>query len=493
MDKNTPLHLQEIIYSSSDTTISRSISKLEKQGKLIKIAPRIYTPNLNEPAEDVLRRNIFQILGHQYPGILLSHRSAFEYRPTATGDLFLTYNYARKVNLPGITLNILEGIAPIEGDNQFTKDLFVSQQERAVLENLQESRKPGPHSKTLTLPEIEDKLEQIIRVKGEDGLNAFRDKARDIASKTGMEKEFEKLNRLISALLTTRPSKVLTSLVAIARAQGLPYDKSRIELLEKLFIALQKQEFQVIPEPNVTLKAFRNFAFYEAYFSNYIEGTKFAVEEARQIITTGEPMQARDEDSHDILGTYRIVSNKTEMDRTPETAEEMLEILQYRHKILLSAREAKRPGEFKDQNNRAGDTDFVHFELVRGTLIRGFDFYRALKDPFAKAAYMMFLISEVHPFNDGNGRVARVMMNAELVKAGQSKIIIPNVFRIDYLGALRKLTRQGEPDVYIRMLQRARQFSATLKGKDIDVMQQLLTESNAFSESEGDILKIVED
>jgi dsDNA-binding SOS-regulon protein len=491
MDKNTPLHLQEIIYSSSDTTISRNISKLEKQGKLLKIAPRIYTPILNEPAEEVIRRNIFQILGHQYPGILLSHRSALEYKPTATGDFFLTYRYARKVNLPGITLNILEGVAPIEGDNQFTKDLFVSQQERAVLENLQESRKPGPQSKTLTLPEMEEKLEQIIRVKGEAGLNAFRDKAREIASKTGMGKEFEKLNKLISNLLTTRPSKALTSPVAIARANGLPYDKSRIELLEKLFIALQKEEFQEIPEPNITIKAFRNFAFYEAYFSNYIEGTKFAVEEARQIITTGEPMKARDEDSHDILGTYRIVSSKTEMQRTLGTAEEMLEILQYRHRILLSAREAKKPGEFKDQNNRAGDTDFVSFELVRGTLVRGFDYYRALRDPFAKAAYMMFLISEVHPFNDGNGRIARVMMNAELVKGGQSKVIIPNVFRIDYLGALRKLTRKGEPDVYIKMLDRARQFSATLKGDDIDVIQQVLTESNAFTEREGVILKIV--
>jgi Fic family protein len=135
----------------------------------------------------------------------------------------------------------------------------------------------------------------------------------------------------------------------------------------------------------------------------------------------------------------------------------------------------------------------VNFQLVRGTLIRGFDYYRALRDPFAKAAYIMFLISEVHPFNDGNGRIARVMMNAELVKAGQSKVIIPTVFRIDYLGALQKLTRKEEPDVYIRMLQRARQFNATLKGEDIDVMQQLLTESNAFSESEGDILKIVHD
>jgi hypothetical protein len=493
MDKNIPLHLQEIIYSSSDTTISRNINKLEKQGTLVKIAPRIYTPILNEPAEDVIRRNIFQILGHQYPGILLSHRSALEYKPTATGDLFLTYNYARKVSLPGITLNIMDGIEPIEGDNQFTKDLFVSQLERAVLENLQESRKPGPRSKTLTLPEIEEKLEQIIQVKGEDGLNVFRDKARNVAAKIGMEKEFEKLNRLISALLSTRPSKALTSPVAIARAQGLPYDKARLELLEILFIALQKDEFQEMPEPNTSLKSFRNFAFYEAYFSNYIEGTKFAVEEAKEIINTGEPMKARDEDSHDILGTYRIVSSKTEMQRTPETVEEMLKILQYRHKILLSARESKKPGEFKDQNNRAGDTDFVNFDLVRGTLIRGFDYYRALRDPFAKAAYMMFLISEVHPFNDGNGRIARVMMNAELVKAGQSKIIIPNVFRIDYLGALRKITRKGEADVYIRMLQRARQFSATLKGDDMDAMQEVLKESNAFSESEGDTLKIVKD
>ncbi|WP_286145042.1 Fic family protein [Bacteroides caecimuris] len=52
-----------------------------------------------------------------------------------------------------------------------------------------------------------------------------------------------------------------------------------------------------------------------------------------------------------------------------------------------------------------------------------------MTDPFARAIFMMFMISEVHPFNDGNGRIARVMMNAELVRADQSRIIIPTVFR----------------------------------------------------------------
>ncbi|PGH38762.1 MAG: cell filamentation protein Fic, partial [Candidatus Nephrothrix sp. EaCA] len=64
-------------------------------------------------------------------------------------------------------------------------------------------------------------------------------------------------------------------------------------------------------------------------------------------------------------------------------------------------------------------------------------------------------VSEVHPFLDGNGRMARLLMNAELTAANHSKIIIPTVFRDDYMGALRKLTRQGDAETYIRMMQRA--------------------------------------
>lgn len=48
MDKDIPLHLQEIIFSSSNPEVSRTIGKLEKSGKLKKIAPRVYTPNLDE-------------------------------------------------------------------------------------------------------------------------------------------------------------------------------------------------------------------------------------------------------------------------------------------------------------------------------------------------------------------------------------------------------------------------------------------------------------
>ena len=105
---------------------------------------------------------------------------------------------------------------------------------------------------------------------------------------------------------------------------------------------------------------------------------------------------------------------------------------------------------------------------------------------------MMFLISEVHPFLDGNGRIARVMMNAELVKQNQTKIIIPTVYRDDYMGALRRLTRQQDPAAYIRMLARAQAFSATITGADLDAMEERLERSNAFREHNAAKLRIIE-
>ncbi len=490
MEKNLPLHLQPIIFGSSNRSVSKQIAKLEREGKIRKIAPRIYTPHFNQPAEEIIRSNILSIIGHLYPGSLLSHRSAIEYKPTSTGDIFVTFSYTKKVVLPGVTIRFLEGSGPIDGDNKFINELYVSQLERALLENLQVSRKPGPESKTLALPEIEERLEKIIQVHGEDGLNKVRDKARLIADELNMHTEFEKLNKVISALLATRPSKILTSPVAIARAFGIPYDEARIELLSKLFVELKNREFKKRPDRNTSLKSFRNFAFFESYFSNYIEGTRFEVEEAKQIIDTQQPLPTRDEDSHDVLGTYQLASSQEEMRIFPKNPDELIHILQYRHAILLSARSTKHPGQFKDKENFAGRTAFVHPELVRGTLIKGFDYYNALIDPFSRACFMMFMISEVHPFLDGNGRIARIMMSAELTRERESKIIIPTVYRDDYIGALRKLSRQSDPDAYIRMLERAHVFSELVYGEDIDAMQEHLERCHAFDEPEKGKLMI---
>ena len=117
-------------------------------------------------------------------------------------------------------------------------------------------------------------------------------------------------------------------------------------------------------------------------------------------------------------------------------------------------REECNPGTFKIVNNQAGNSIFVDHTLVKGTLIQGFKFYAALKEPMARAIFVMFMISEVHPFTDGNGRIARIMMNAELFHGDLSRIIVPTVFREDYILALRKFLRLKEPDAFIRVMEK---------------------------------------
>jgi Fic family protein len=141
------------------------------------------------------------------------------------------------------------------------------------------------------------------------------------------------------------------------------------------------------------------------------------------------------------------------------------------------------------QNNRAGDTHFVDFNLVKGTLKKGFEIYTALRHPFARAIFMLFMISEVHPFTDGNGRISRIIMNAELTAAGQSKVIIPTVFRSDYLGALRQLSRKESPEKLIHAMQRVRLFSYHLRGEDFEQMRNYLEQSNAFKDTDEYILR----
>jgi hypothetical protein len=491
MEKIPPSRIQEILFSASDKTESRRITTLLKEGAIRKIAPRIYSSNLAEEPVVIIKRNWYRVLANLYPEALLTHRTALESKPTKDGHVYLTYLYTRNVELPGLTIHFLKGPGRVEGDHPFFENLYISQEARAFLENLQPTRGTGEEAKTLPQPQLEERLDAIIRARGEQGLNVIRDRAKAIAPELGMEKELKKLNGLISNLLATGRSRNLQSPAAIARALGEPLDPDRIRLFESLYDELAGKVFPEYKDNNTTDQAYKTFGFFESYFSNYIEGTEFTVSEAKEIITTEMPIPSRDEDSHDILGTYRIVSDRKEMALCPASPDQFLDLMRRRHAVLLQSRISKKPGEFKDRNNRAGNTEFVDWQLVAGTLKKGFEWYSLLREPFAKAVYMMFLVSEVHPFSDGNGRIARVMMNAELSAKGLSKIIIPTVYREDYMGALRKLTRLRIADPYVRMLLRAYEFSSTLRGESIDEMEKFLIECDAFKEPKEGKLKIV--
>ena len=478
-----------LVFVTSDQRVSRRIQQARLAGQLRELVPRVYTSDLTTPSTDLVLRHWFQLLGYLYPQAVISHRSGLDAQPTPTGDIFLTYKYAKRVALPGLTVHLLPGPGPQPDDRPFgATPLYFASEARAVLENLQPSRTRGGVSKTLPLAEVEEFLERVLRVRGEEGLNVLRDEARALADTLGWPAELSRLNQIVAALLTTAPSKLLTSPVAQARALGLPYDPDRVALFGTLLTALRQATWPNRPDPASLPPASYDLAFFEAYFSNFIEGTVFEVDEAHAMVTGNRPVPGRHADSHDVLSTYHLVSSPAEMSLVPCTADELLALLQRRHAKLLRERPDKRPGQWKERANQAGNTSFVEPELVRGTLHQGFNLYQALAHPLARAMMLMFIVSEVHPFDDGNGRLARIMMNAELVRGGLSRIIITTNYRQDYLRALRRLSRQRDPGLYLRMLDRAQAFTAALRPASYANLKAQLNETNAFEESNEELI-----
>lgn len=464
----------ELVFADEHT--AQSLSRAVKRQTLRRLARGIYTGVLDEPLEAVAARLLLPIAAHEFPGALIVDRSAFIGGRAADGVLYLAHGRPRRLELPGVTIDVRRGsTSAAAGEMPMPHGLALSTPARTMLDGLALDPPRG-----LSDEEIEDWIDRLARDRGPEGLNRLRDQARALAPSLRRGPALRRLNRLIAAGLTTGDAGAVSTPGLGARAAGRPWDARRIELFSDLAEALRDTAPEPLPELPGDAPRRRLLPFYEAYFSNYIEGTEFTVDEAASIVFDGAVPEDRPQDAHDILGTYELVADPIEMSIVPATPEELLGLLQRRHATLMAARPDNRPGEFKHRANRAGGTDFVQPDLVEGTLREGFVRANDLIDPFQRAVYMTFMIAEVHPFVDGNGRVARIMMNAELVARGEARIIVPTIYRLNYLSALRAVTHNEHFQALYATLAFARRFTARVDFTSRATAEAELDRTNAF-------------
>lgn len=482
--------MPEILYGSSDSSKSQKIAKLLKQGQIKKIAPRIYTNNLTLSPELLIHKHIYQIVEHFYPGTVLVHRSAFEVRPK-DGVLVLSGKKRAKIKLPGITLHFVDDRGPHPKDVPFM-GLYIAHEARAFLENLGRTRKgEGNFVKNWSKEELEKRLLGKLESGDEESLNKLRDEARSYSEETGLTLEFKELDKMIGALLGTKNSKILSHARSKAFIQGEDFDEDRMRVFTDFFIYLKDLPIKTTTDTKMGVpEHFKYKAFFESYFSNYIEGTEFEIEEAEEIVFDKKESD-RPKDAHDILGTFEIVSDAGEMKKVPRNEQEFISLLKERHEKLMTYRPEVLPGKWKQKNNRAGNTHFVDYDKVEGTLKKAFSLIYGLPPGIHRAAFIMFVVTEVHPFVDGNGRIGRVMLNAELESQGLGSIIIPNSFREDYLLSLKAASRQQRFQPYVRMLERALKFSNMLDFSDYQKSLKEIRERNWFLlPNEGKIIDV---
>jgi hypothetical protein len=481
IQQKTDATLPEVLFTGEgDPAADRRILRLAKSRKLRKIHPGIYSSNLDSPLESIVPRHWGDIVSHLLPGGVIAYKSGRDARPIDGRIYVVRGKTPRTFSLPGLTIKVIPGTGAVDGDVPY-KRVFLAGQARWLLENLATGR--GVAERVIPRTELEAELDKMLAIRGEQRFNQLRDTCRSLAESLGCAKEFQRLDGIMGALLGSHESRKLRSRQALARAAGRPCDADRLALFDSLFGSLRASALPEIPATAESGLALENFTFLEAYFSNYIEGTTFMVSEAEAIVFGGKLVPNRTEDSHDILGVFEAALRPPWRNEPPQTADDFLLWLKNVNALVMRSRHDKNPGEWKTRDNRAGATLFVAHELVQGTLREGFERIEALEDPLARALMIMFVVSEVHPFMDGNGRTARLAMNCILSAAGQTRIIVPTVYREDYLLPLKSLSNHADATPYLRAMTRIQAWTAAFDyGRPRLELCQALKRCNAFEE-----------
>ncbi|MBS1702954.1 MAG: Fic family protein [Armatimonadetes bacterium] len=486
MPRNRENYLPEVFLSGiQDKGLG---ARAARAGKIRTLRRGLYTTNMVDSPEIIVKKNLWRIVSLLCPGGVVSHRTAFDAVPSPNGQVFVTTSSNHTIELPGFQIRQIKGHGPLDTDRPFLGDLRISSQPRFLLECLSGN---AYADKSPYLPQvvIEKYLDNQLN-RGEDVLNQIRDLAKPISQELNLEKAYQRLDAIIGALLGTRRTR-LRSDMGWARSKGQPFDSDRMDQFQTLFQYLN--DWPVKPRPDTQLSGipFQNIAFFDAYFSNYIEGTEFEVNEAKEIALGAKIPTQRPADGHDILGTFQVASDPTRMATkiSELSTDAFIDALKNWHAVIMSGRPEKRPGRFKEESNRAGTTVFVSPGRTEGTLRLGFEMGRAIASPFGRAVYLMYLLSEVHPFDDGNGRVTRAIVNAELVSRGEQRIIIATAYRTEYIDALKRMSQQNDPKLLPRMMDFAQDFVASIDFTEIVEAESQLKAWGAFDEGPSAFLR----
>jgi Flp pilus assembly protein TadD len=130
--------------------------------------------------------------------------------------------------------------------------------------------------------------------------------------------------------------------------------------------------------------------------------------------------------------------------------------LRYWHAAIHWHHPLYLPGQFKPVPNLTTATPLFRLvppHAVVGTLRAFYDGpYATVPAGPCRAALVLLALGECHPFVDGNGRLARLAMNAELESAGFRPILMSQDSMARYIGALPAFRSQGDAGPIIALL-----------------------------------------
>lgn len=210
------------------------------------------------------------------------------------------------------------------------------------------------------------------------------------------------------------------------------------------------------PLPKETLKSLEeNFKLEWTYNSNAIEGNTLTLKETK-VVLEGITIGGKTMREH-----LEAINHKEAIEFLEELINDNREFsemdIKNIHALVLKGIDDENAGRYRTENVIISGATHIPPESVivpelMEKLIYRYDEWKEKYHPIVVAALLHAEFVKIHPFIDGNGRTARLLMNFETMKNGYPPIIIKTEQRHSYYDALDKGAITGDYTDFVKMV-----------------------------------------
>lgn len=228
--------------------------------------------------------------------------------------------------------------------------------------------------------------------------------------------------------------------------------KNRIAEAEKL----KEQINEYRPLPTTLLTQLREYyRIGLTYSSNAIEGNSLTQTETKVVLEDGITIGGKPlRDHYEAIGHSEAYSFLFELIKKRRVTEKDILSLHY---LFYYRIDKENAGRYRKEKVIITGSSFLppspdNVPDLMKRLIKDIPTMRKRHHPIEFAALLHREFVEIHPFIDGNGRTARLLMNLCLIQDGYAITIIPPIKRVDYINLLEIAHTKTNPTPFTNFI-----------------------------------------
>ena len=197
------------------------------------------------------------------------------------------------------------------------------------------------------------------------------------------------------------------------------------------------------------------------YNSNAIEGSTLTYSETKLILNEGITIGGKSMNEHLETINHKEAIGFIEEVAKINTKEITLSDIKNIHHLILKGIDNKNAGVYRTRNVGVVKSDgeihnFAEPLKINEKMNEFIDWLhnQTIEEPILLATLVHLKFVSIHPFIDGNGRTARLLMNLVLLQNGYPQAIVKVSNRVEYIQAIEKYqqTRDNEYNDFYKVI-----------------------------------------